>query len=90
MKGTKRELKKGPEPVEDGNRPNIYSGSVLLSHNLAVAVSSALEGLTAVFGMGTGGSPPAWPPENRQANCGTPRCFLRGVPAFVKKKGQTF
>ncbi|MHB1757736.1 MAG: hypothetical protein ACYCT9_09540, partial [Leptospirillum sp.] len=41
----RREIKKGPEPVEDGNRPNINSGSVLLSHNLAVAVSSALEGL---------------------------------------------
>ena len=45
--------------------PGKDSGSVLLSHNLAVAVSSALEGLTAVFGMGTGGSPPAWPPERR-------------------------
>ena len=26
------------------------------------AVSSALEGLTSVFGMGTGISPPLWPP----------------------------
>ena len=75
--GARREVKKGPEPVRDGSRPNINSGSVLLSHNLAVAVSSALEGLTAVFGMGTGGSPPAWPPENRQANFGTPRFSTR-------------
>ena len=29
-------------------------GADLLSHNLAIAVPSALEGLTAVFGMGTG------------------------------------
>ena len=56
--GTKKKGKPGRLPQKD-------SGSVLLSHNLAVAVSSALEGLTAVFGMGTGGSPPAWPPERR-------------------------
>jgi hypothetical protein len=35
-----------------------YSGSVLLSHNLSVIVSSALESLTSVFGMGTGVTPP--------------------------------
>jgi hypothetical protein len=27
-------------------------------------VPSALEGLTSVFGMGTGGSPPPWSPDN--------------------------
>ena len=37
-------------------------GSVLLTHSLAAAVSSALEDLTSVFGMGTGVAPPAWPP----------------------------
>jgi hypothetical protein len=31
---------------------------------LAIIVSSAREGLTSVFGMGTGVSPPALPPEN--------------------------
>ena len=30
---------------------------------LSIIVSSALEGLTSVFGMGTGGAPPASPPE---------------------------
>jgi hypothetical protein len=35
-----------------------YSGSVLLSHDLSVIVSSALESLTSVFGMGTGVTPP--------------------------------
>ena len=35
-------------------------GSYLLSHNKAV--SSALESLTSVFGMGTGISSPLWPP----------------------------
>ena len=33
---------------------NIYPGDVLLSHAVAHAVSSAMRGLTAVFGMGTG------------------------------------
>ena len=36
----------------------LYSGGVLLSHDLAVIVSSALEDLTSVFGMGTGVTPP--------------------------------
>ena len=33
-------------------------GGVLLSHTVSRAVPSALEGLTTVFGMGTGVSPP--------------------------------
>ena len=37
-------------------------GSDLLSHAGAGAVPSALEGLTPVFGMGTGVAPPATPP----------------------------
>ena len=41
-------------------------GSVLLSHSLTAIVSSALEGLTSVFGMGTGVSPPEWPPETEK------------------------
>ena len=57
---------RGQKKGKPGRLPQKDSGSVLLSHNLAVAVSSALEGLTAVFGMGTGGSPPAWPPERRK------------------------
>ena len=38
-------------------------GSVLLSRGLSPQVPSALEGLTSVFGMGTGGSPPLLPPD---------------------------
>ena len=40
-------------------RPGFYfnSGNFLLSHTLARAVPSGLQGLTAVFGMGTGGTP---------------------------------
>jgi len=34
-----------------------FSGSDLLSRGVAPEVSSARKGLTAVFGMGTGGTP---------------------------------
>jgi hypothetical protein len=37
-------------------------GSDLLSHAVTSAVPSALEGFTAVFGMGTGVAPPESPP----------------------------
>ncbi len=39
-----------------------YPGNDLLSHAVTSAVPSALEGLTSVFGMGTGVAPPASPP----------------------------
>ena len=39
------------------------SGDVLLSQGISPQVPSALAVLTAVFGMGTGGSPPPWSPE---------------------------
>src|SRR5262249_51819883 len=46
-----------------------YPGSDLLSHAVTSAVPSALEGLTSVFGMGTGVAPPATPPGiGRQSN----------------------
>ena len=44
------------------------SGGDLLSQGLAPQVPSALEGLTAVFGMGTGGTPPLFPPEKFSQN----------------------
>ncbi len=40
-----------------------YSGDVLLSQGATPQVPSALAGLTSVFGMGTGVTPPLWPPE---------------------------
>ena len=51
------------------------SGGVLLSHDLSVAVPSALEGLASGFGMGPGVSPPLWPPEHRT----TPTVVVGGV-----------
>jgi hypothetical protein len=41
-------------------------GGVLLSHTVAHAVPSALEGLTSVFGMGTGVTPPLSPPKTEK------------------------
>ena len=39
------------------------SGGVLLSQGISPQVPSALVGLTSVFGMGTGVTPPPWPPK---------------------------
>jgi hypothetical protein len=38
-------------------------GNGLLSHPVSKAVPSVLEGLTSVFGKGTGVSPPLWSPS---------------------------
>ena len=50
------------QPVRAGLYVN--PGDDLLSHTVAHAVPSALEGLTAVFGMGTGVTPPVRSPGN--------------------------
>ena len=44
-------------------KTSLILGNVLLSHTVAHAVPSALKGLTSVFGMGTGVSPPPWSPR---------------------------
>ena len=46
-------------------------GGGLLSHRVAPAVSSALGRFTAVFGMGTGGAAPRWPPGPRLVRVGS-------------------
>src|ERR1019366_4554190 len=56
-----RKKTKGPRRSE-GLR--IKPGDVLLSHTLARAVPSGLRSLTAVFGMGTGGSSSLGSPRN--------------------------
>jgi hypothetical protein len=48
----------GGPPARDKKKP----GNDLLSHSAARAVPSARAGLTSVFGMGTGVSPPLWSP----------------------------
>ena len=51
--------KRAPPRIRRGSEE---LGGVLLSHDLSIAVPSALQGLTTVFGMGTGVTPPASPP----------------------------
>ena len=51
--------KKSPDSDESGLLKKV--GGVLLSHTNAVP--SALAGLTSLFGMGRGGTPPLKPPK---------------------------
>jgi hypothetical protein len=60
----RKETRKGRSDLSQNGLSSSNSGSYLLSHTVARAVPSAQEGLTSVFGMGTGGSPPIQPPEN--------------------------
>jgi hypothetical protein len=50
------------KPLVQGAFLPAKRGDDLLSHPVSGAVPSALEGLTAVFGMGTGVAPPLWSP----------------------------
>jgi hypothetical protein len=56
-------LRPARTPLRVAYRGENLPGSVLLSQGLPPQVPSALEGLTSVFGMGTGGSPPLSPPD---------------------------
>ena len=49
-----------------------YSGGDLLSQGATPQVPSAWAGLTSVFGMGTGVTPPLWPPETIAQLAGKP------------------
>ena len=58
--------------IAQGRFQKLLPGNDLLSHALTRAVPSALRGLTAVFGMGTGVSPSPEPPEKpgfQKNNC---------------------
>ena len=52
------------------------SGGDLLSQGASPQVPSALAGLTSVFGMGTGVTPPLWPPETGAVKGGCIRSHL--------------
>jgi hypothetical protein len=54
---------KNPASIKRRGCYNNKSGGVLLSHAVAHVVSSALQGLTTEFGMGSGVAPALWPPE---------------------------
>src|SRR3981081_4546698 len=69
-----RPMRPGPRPPLRGEKKspacpcepaglNKTLGNDLLSHRVTPTVPSALEGLTTVFGMGTGVSPPPWSPN---------------------------
>ncbi len=60
--GSEAPLNKKPPLLREGVH-FFYSGSALLSHTVTRAVPSALESLTSVFEMGTGGTSPLKPPE---------------------------
>ncbi len=62
-----------PPPCRWGALLSNYSGDDLLSQGATPQVPSAQAGLTSVFGMGTGVTPPLWPPENL-LNCGVVPC----------------
>ena len=53
---------KRPDAIFSHRASNNTPGSDLLSHTVTHAVPSAVEGLTAVFGMGTGVTPLLCPP----------------------------
>src|SRR5215472_1020133 len=61
--GSGGEEKKG-ETWRSAHRERSHPGGDLRSHTVTRAVSSALRGLTTVFGMGTGVTPAVWPPGN--------------------------
>ena len=69
MKGVQRKELTFPSEKEKAllrtNEEGLWKnpGGVLLSHTVTHAVPSALEGLTSVFGMGTGVTPPLSPPK---------------------------
>src|SRR5579859_6678027 len=59
-----RPARQRPQPVSRLRALSAnYSGDDLLSQGATPQVPSALAGLTSVFGMGTGVTPPLWPPE---------------------------
>ena len=49
--------------TQDAGLFQFNPGDDRLSHAVTRAVPWALEGLTTVFGMGTGVTPPVWSPE---------------------------
>ena len=83
---------KGPGEVPRGL--TFISGDDLLSHVVSNAVPSALEGLTSVFGMGTGVTPPLQSPESptgRLPQCRAPSYIPdNDVPLWAISKRVNF
>ena len=79
--------KQKPPPARSGPRGLLWSSRqrpTLPGHS--AQVPSAQEGLTAEFGMGSGVSPPPWPPGIRRR--GAARHEARGVRLFSDDDGR--
>ena len=74
LRGKEKGPSRGSAP-----RARVRSGGDLRSHTVSRAVSSALKGLTSVFGMGTGVTPSLAPPET----------FYRQAPS-IEEPAQSF
>ena len=74
---------KRPDAIFSHRASNNTPGSDLLSHTVTHAVPSAVEGLTAVFGMGTGVTPLLCPPGTLGA--GRSALGTRGQPHFEER-----
>jgi hypothetical protein len=72
---------------DESERPFDFNpGSDLRSHAVTSAVSSALRGLTSVFGMGTGVTPAVRPPGNLIRRERTRTEFFKSRKSRVEKK----
>ena len=89
----KGRIKSESPSADAGAFASLNPGDDLLSRVVANAVPSALEGLTSVFGMGTGVTPPPKPPETQKisgydrvqsAVVRFPLGFSKGVNFMVK------
>ncbi len=60
-------------------------GGDLLSQGASPQVPSARAGLTSVFGMGTGVSPPLWPPETVRS-AGFPPSWGRSTALWLRQR----
>src|SRR5262249_27243745 len=67
-------------PPPERGHSRAKSGGVLLSRGVYPQVPSALAGLTSGFGMGTGVTPPLWPPET---------CCQRGNVSHENSRAST-
>src|SRR5438874_9924956 len=63
-----------------------YPGSDLLSHAVAHAVPSAQEGLTSVFGMGTGVAPPEHGRDRKSTRLNSSHVEISYAVFCLKKK----
>jgi hypothetical protein len=74
-----------PPPARGGGRGRRGWEAPAMTDFRACGTIMGPAGLTAVFGMGTGGAPPVWSPETRPGGRSTPRPADRGWPAQARR-----